>query len=181
FMRSFTQGTRFGLDRSAMRKLGCLPAPLGTKGCAGSSTTGARRPGTGSMKGPPPLSPTPPAKFDETSGGAPFCATADGIGAARFEHRRRRGHVLDVHAEMTDPEWTSIRRLQLDESVLADLDIDQLNLSFRIVLPECFGKSQRLGVIRNRLIEIGHIDPDVIQRNDPFVWAKTLVLGKGRM
>src|SRR6266550_5753623 len=68
FMRSFTQGIRFGLERSAMRKLGCLPAPLGVKGCAGSARTGGGRPGTDSYDGPPPLSPTHPAKFDEKSG-----------------------------------------------------------------------------------------------------------------
>src|SRR5882672_406603 len=70
FMESFTQGIRFGLERSAIRKLGCLPAPLGTKGCAGSLRTGGRRSGTDSYDGPPPLSPTHPAKFDEKSGGA---------------------------------------------------------------------------------------------------------------
>src|SRR5258708_3597043 len=84
-----------------------------------------------------------------------------------------------MHAEMADADRPSIRRLQLDEGVLADLDIDQLNLPFRIVLPECFGESQRLGIIRNRLVEIGYVDPDVIQRNDPFVWAQTRILREG--
>jgi hypothetical protein len=82
---------------------------------------------------------------------------------------------------MADAERPSIRGLQLDESVLTDLDINQLNLPFRIVLPECFGETQRLGIIRNRLIEIGYVDPDVIQRHDPFVRAQTLVLGKRRV
>src|SRR6266566_3648043 len=89
FMRSFTQGMRFGFERSAMRKLGCLPAPLATKGCAGSLTTGGRLPETDSYDGPPPLSPTQPAKFDEKSGGADFCcATVDAMGAAPMSPTR---------------------------------------------------------------------------------------------
>src|SRR3989442_15219991 len=72
FICSFTQGFRFGLDRSGIRKVGCTPkpAPLGTKGCFGSLTTGPgmRLPGTGSKNGPPPLNPTHPAKLDEKSG-----------------------------------------------------------------------------------------------------------------
>src|SRR5215475_13765520 len=72
FIASFTQGFRFGFVRSAMRKVGCLPTPLGTKGCAGSWVTGpGTRPGTGSKKGPPPLSPTHP--YVEKSGAAGFC------------------------------------------------------------------------------------------------------------
>src|SRR5258705_5502581 len=89
FMRSFTQGIRFGFERSAMRKLGCAPAPLATKGWAGSLTMGGRRPGTDSYDGPPPLSPTQPVKFDEKSGGAGFCcATVDAMGAAPTRPKR---------------------------------------------------------------------------------------------
>src|SRR5215831_19267480 len=81
FIRSLTHGFRFGLVRSAMRKVGCLPTPLGTNGWAGSLTTGpGRRPGTGSKNGPPPLKPTQPAKFDEKSGGGACCCA--GAGAA---------------------------------------------------------------------------------------------------
>ena len=83
FMRSSTQGFRFGLLRSAIRKVGCRPTPLGTKGCAGSWLTGGRRPGRGSKKGPPPLSATHPTLFDEKSGGAAFsCATAGAFATA---------------------------------------------------------------------------------------------------
>src|SRR4029077_19975412 len=89
FIRSFTQGIRFGLERSAMRKVGCLLGPFGTNGCAGSETTGARRPGTDSYDGPPPFSPTQPAKFDEKSGGAAFCwATVGAIGAVPMRQAR---------------------------------------------------------------------------------------------
>src|SRR5258706_2500317 len=89
FMESFTQGIRFGLERSAIRNVGCLLGPLGTKGCAGSLTTGGRRPGTGSMNGPPPFSPTQPAKFDEKSGGATFCwATVGAMGAVPMRQAR---------------------------------------------------------------------------------------------
>src|SRR5258708_18331553 len=89
FIRSFTQGIRFGLERSAIRKVGCLLGPLGTKGCAGSETTGARRPGTDSYDGPPPFSPTQPAKFDEKSGGAAFCwAAVDAMGAVPMRQAR---------------------------------------------------------------------------------------------
>src|SRR5215510_2958543 len=78
FMRSFTQGFRFGFDRSGMRKVGCVPNPaaLGTKGCAGSLVTGGTRPGTGSKNGPVPLNPTHPARLDEKSGGAAVCCAA---------------------------------------------------------------------------------------------------------
>src|SRR5947208_182661 len=71
-MRSFTQGFKFGLVRSGIRKVGCVPrpAPFGTKGYFGSLTTGpGERPGAGSKNGPPPLKPTHPARFDEKSGG----------------------------------------------------------------------------------------------------------------
>src|SRR6266567_5181337 len=89
FIRSFTQGIRFGLERSAMRKVGCLLGPLGMKGCAGSEMTGARRPGTDSYDGPPPFSPTQPAKFDEKSGGAAFGWAAVGaMGAVPMRHAR---------------------------------------------------------------------------------------------
>src|SRR5258706_14347820 len=40
FMCSFTQGFKFGLERSAIRKVGCLATPLGVNGYAGSLTTG---------------------------------------------------------------------------------------------------------------------------------------------
>src|SRR5262249_7307326 len=83
FMRSFTHGFRFGLDRSGMRKVGWVPkpAPLGTKGCAGSLVTGGTRPGTDSKNGPPPLNPTHPTRLDEKSG-AVCCAAADVTSAA---------------------------------------------------------------------------------------------------
>ena len=62
FMCSLTQGIRFGLVRSAIRKVGCLPTPLGTKGCAGSVVTDPGvTPGTGSKNGPPPFIPAHPA------------------------------------------------------------------------------------------------------------------------
>jgi len=86
-----------------------------------------------------------------------------------------------MHAEMADAERPSIRRLQLDERVLADLDINQLNLPFGIFLPERFGKSQRLGIISDRLIKIGYVDPDVIERDDAMVRAQALVLGNSRV
>src|SRR5882757_8814028 len=103
FMRSFTHGIRFGLERSAIRKLGCAPAPLATKGCAGSLIAGGRRPGTGSKNGPPPLSPTQPVKFDEKSGGGAFCATGDEIGAPRRATRRPPARTLHVNADIVAP------------------------------------------------------------------------------
>src|SRR5258706_11309570 len=106
FMESFTQGIRFGLERSAIRNVGCLLGPLGTKGCAGSLTTGGRRPGTGSMNGPPPFSPTQPAKFDEKSGGAAFCwATVGAIG------------VVPIRPTRTMP--ASTLSLQVNEDIVA--------------------------------------------------------------
>src|SRR5215471_17547623 len=82
FMCSFTQDFRFGLVRSAIRYVGCLPAPLGTKGCAGSPLTGGTWPGRGTKPGPPPFTPTHPTSFDEKSGGAAFCCAKTGATAA---------------------------------------------------------------------------------------------------
>src|SRR5713101_8399413 len=84
FIRSFTHGFRFGLLRSAIRKVGWAPVPLGTNGCAGSLVTGGRRPGTGRKPGPPPPIPTHPNWFEEKSGGVAFCcAEAGAVGAAQ--------------------------------------------------------------------------------------------------
>src|SRR5215468_2882922 len=96
-MRSFTQGLRFGFDRSGMRKVGWVPTPaaLGTKGCAGSVVTGGTRPGTGSKNGPVPLSPTHPARLDEKSGGAAVCgAAADATSASPMRLLVARAHPL---------------------------------------------------------------------------------------
>src|ERR1700686_4884715 len=107
FMCSFTHGFRFGLDRSAIRKVGGLLVPLGTKGCAGSLTTGGRRPGTGSKNGPPPLKPTHPVRFDEKSGAGAFCcATAGAIGAAPIRPVRTlpaRTLALQVNEDILAP------------------------------------------------------------------------------
>src|ERR1700682_5921875 len=89
FMRSFAQGFKFGLERSAIRKLGCALVPLGTKGCAGSLTIGGRLPGTGSKNGPAPFSPTQPAEFEEKSGGVALgWAAADTIAAVPTTAKR---------------------------------------------------------------------------------------------
>src|SRR5262245_5262770 len=91
FMRSFTHGFRFGFARAGRRKVGWVPkpAPLGTKGCAGSLVTGGTRPGTGSKNGPPPLNPTHPARLDEKSGGAAdCCAAADATSATPMARPR---------------------------------------------------------------------------------------------
>src|SRR6202023_2085777 len=84
FIDSFAQGIRFGLVRSAMRKVGCRPTPFGTKGLAGSLTTGPGcRPGSASKYGPPALGATQPARLDENSGAACLpSAKANGTGAA---------------------------------------------------------------------------------------------------
>src|SRR5215475_2566355 len=84
FMCSLTQGFRFGLLRSLIRKVGWPPTPLGTKGYFGSCVTGpGSRPGTDSKNGPLPFSPTHPTLPDEKSGGAVFgCATTCAIGTA---------------------------------------------------------------------------------------------------
>src|SRR6476646_10459982 len=103
FMRSLTQGFRFGLERSAIRKLGCALVPLGTKGCAGSLTMGGSWPGTGSKNGPAPFSPTQPAPFDEKSGGADFgCAMA---AAATRPNRKlpARACFLQTNEDMVVP------------------------------------------------------------------------------
>src|SRR5215471_11527181 len=89
FICAFTHGFRFGLLRSAIRKVGCLPTPLGTKGCAGSLVMGGTWPGTAEKPGPPPFSPTQPTWFDEKSGGAAFCcATAGAVVAAAMRPAR---------------------------------------------------------------------------------------------
>src|SRR5215471_10661393 len=67
-----------------------------------------------------------------------------------------------------------VRGLQLYERVLADLDIDELHLSGRVDEPEGFGKSHRLRVVFNSLIEVGHAEPHVIQPDNPAVWRLVL-------
>src|SRR5258708_1504956 len=111
FMRSFTHGFRFGLERSAIRKLGCALVPLGTKGCAGSLTMGGSWPGTGSKNGPAPFSPTHPAPFEEKSGGDVFgCTMDDSIGAAAAAARRMRvarAHSFRVNEDIGVPPFPS--------------------------------------------------------------------------
>src|SRR5882762_3262171 len=97
FICSFTHGFRFGVDRSGMRKVGCVPKPaaLGTKGCAGSLVTGGTRPGTDSKNGPVPFNPTHPARLDEKSGGAAVCcAAADVMSAAPMRPLLASAHSL---------------------------------------------------------------------------------------
>jgi hypothetical protein len=86
-MCSFTHGFRFGLLRSAIRKVGCLPTPFGTKGCAGSWFTGGTSFGTASKKGPLPLRATQPTLFEEKSGMTFSCAAAGMIGAVHDPNR----------------------------------------------------------------------------------------------
>src|ERR1700681_1196065 len=79
FMCSLTHGFRFGLVRSAIRKVGCLAVPLGTKGCAGSLVRGGGWPATATKPGPAPPTPTHPIwLFHEKLGGAAFCCAAAG-------------------------------------------------------------------------------------------------------
>src|SRR6266566_4212691 len=83
FMCSLTQDLRFGLVRSAIRYVGCFPTPFGTNGWAGSWVTGpGSTPGINSKNGPPPLSPTQPALFDEKSGGEALSWAAAGAADA---------------------------------------------------------------------------------------------------
>src|SRR5882672_2908811 len=103
FMNSFAHDIRFGLVRSAMRKVGCRPTPLGTKGWSGSLTTGPGwRPGSASKYGPPPLSPTQPVSFDEKSGVAAFCcAIVDAIGVMPMRAANRLPVRPPFFLEMT--------------------------------------------------------------------------------
>jgi len=69
--------------RSAIRYVGCFPTPFGTNGWAGSWVTGpGSTPGIDSKNGPPPLSPTQPALFDEKSGGEALSWAAAGAADA---------------------------------------------------------------------------------------------------
>src|SRR6185295_1510217 len=106
FISSFAHGIRFGFERSAMRKVGCASTPLGTKGWSGSLTTGPGwRPGSASKYGPPPFSPTQPARFDEKSGGGAFsCATVDGAAPMRAARMLpARTFVLHVIKDIVAP------------------------------------------------------------------------------
>src|SRR5215472_11536179 len=77
FMISFTHGLRFGLVRSAIRKVGCRPCPLGTKGYFGSLVTGGTCPGTG-RKSPTPIHPTERSE-EKLGGGIVFCCATAGM------------------------------------------------------------------------------------------------------
>src|ERR1700728_1992393 len=78
FICSFTNGFRFGLERSAIRKVGCSRPPLLTKGCAGSLATGGTVPATASKSGPPWPTRTQPYWADEKFGGDAFSSAAAG-------------------------------------------------------------------------------------------------------
>ena len=78
---------------------------------------------------------------------------------------------------MIHSERTPICRLQFDKCVLADLNVDQRHISFIVDAPECFGKSQRLGIVRHRLVEIRYGDPHVVHADESVV--RTLVLSDG--
>src|SRR6267143_1419332 len=58
FMCSFTQGFKFGLERSAIRKVGCLATPLGVNGYAGS----LKSPAVLASAVPPPEQSIPPTR-----------------------------------------------------------------------------------------------------------------------
>src|SRR5258707_10072884 len=117
FMRSFTHGFRFGLERSAIRKLGCALVPLGTKGCAGSLTMGGSWPGTGSKNGPAPFSPTQPAPFEEKSGGDAFvCAMDEAIGAAATAAKSAlptRVFAFHINEDMVVPPFVVVGELSV--------------------------------------------------------------------
>src|SRR5579871_4618368 len=82
FIRSLTQGFRFGLLRSAIRYVGCLPTLFGTYAWAGSWRGIGGPPGT-SVISPVVIQPT---WFEEKSGGDGFCcARATGANAAQMK------------------------------------------------------------------------------------------------
>src|SRR5262245_58198539 len=80
FMRSFAQGFRFGLLRSAIRKVGCCPELFCTNGWAGLNVTGFG-PLDGGMKSL--RNAIQPAWFAEKSGVDAFCASASVTGPAQ--------------------------------------------------------------------------------------------------
>ena len=123
-------------DRRSERSV-IWSTPLGTKGCAGSLTTGGRRPGTGSKNGPPPLRPTHPARFDEKSGGGAFCCAAAGaIGAAPMRPLRMlpaRTLALQVNQDIScsslkaSPSRTEARRLMRSPGSHAAQNLPQVH------------------------------------------------------
>src|SRR5262245_64936836 len=65
-MTSFAHCFKLGVERSAMRNVGCAPRPFGTKGWAGSLVSGPMVPGTAFNS--PPLPCCQAISFDEKSG-----------------------------------------------------------------------------------------------------------------
>src|SRR5437867_256087 len=63
------------------------------------------------------------------------------VGSPLFEHRCDLRHVLHVNPKMIHSQRTPIRRLQFDERILADLNVDQRHVSLLVNAPESFGKS----------------------------------------
>src|SRR6185295_5795990 len=76
-------------------------------------------------------------------------------------------------AEMADAERPAIGRLQFDKRVLADLHIDELHFALVVLGAERFRETERLGVIVDRLVEVGNDDADMVQRDDALVGAET--------
>src|ERR1700730_15600827 len=65
------------------------------------------------------------------------------VRAPTLEHRGGGGHVLDVDAAMVDRRWTSGTRLQLEERVLAHLDVHQPGLALVVVDAKTLRKARR--------------------------------------
>src|ERR1700716_744613 len=55
------------------------------------------------------------------------------VRAALLEHRGGSSHVLNVNADMIDRRRTSGTRLQLEERILANLDVHQAGLALVVV------------------------------------------------
>src|SRR5258706_7334259 len=106
FIRSLTQGFRFGLLRSAIRYVGCLPMLLGTKAWAGSWRRSGGPPAT------PVISPvvTHPTWFNEKSGGDAFCCAATcGASAAQTKPARTppaRNLPLEKSIDIVPSSWS---------------------------------------------------------------------------
>ena len=88
-------------------------------------------------------------------------------GASRPESRDGVFHVLDVQSivgETLRP--LLVRLLEFEETVLADVQVNQPRLPLVVVETERFAVSHFLGVVGYRLRDVRHVDGDVIHPHD---------------
>ena len=78
-----------------------------------------------------------------------------------------------MNPEVADRGGTAAR-LQLDERIAADLDVDQSGLALLVKAPKRLREPQRPGVVRQRLAQVRNADSHVVESDKAAVRRRTL-------